>query len=273
MARLCARRGIPCAALARAGMDIADPGSVRAALDQLKPWGVINAAGFVRVDQAEDDAERCRRENTYGAALLAEACAERGARFATFSSDLVFDGKAGRPYRESDPVGPLGVYGRSKAEAERLVASIHPEALVIRTSAFFGPWDRYNFLWDFLNRLRLGGAVIATEDSVVSPTSIPEMADAALDLFLDGENGIWHLANAGAASWAGLARTVAAYLHLGPEKVLARPTEEIGWKAPRPRISALASERGRLLGPWEEALEKCLRRLAACEQPVPDLVI
>jgi dTDP-4-dehydrorhamnose reductase len=272
LARLCARRGIACAALGRARMDIADAASVRSALAELRPWGVINAAGYVRVDEAEDDADRCRRENALGAAILAEACAGSGIRFATFSTDLVFDGMAGRPYTESDAVGPLNVYGRTKAEAELLVAARHPAALIVRTSAFFGPWDPYNFLADFLSRFRRGSIVRAAEDAVISPTYVPEMADAVLDLFLDGERGIWHLANAGAASWADLARAAAAHVGAGPEKVSGVPTRAMAWKAPRPRISALASERGRLLGPWQEALERCLRQLARHAEPVPDLV-
>ncbi|MBW8888594.1 MAG: sugar nucleotide-binding protein [Fibrobacteres bacterium] len=267
VAHLCGRRGIACVSLDRSGLDVANPASVRAALREVRPWGVINAAGFVRVDDAEAEAARCRRENTLGAALLADACAARGIRFATFSSDLVFDGRAARPYLESDPVAPLGVYGRSKAEAERLVAAKHPEALVIRTSAFFGPWDRYNFLWDFRNRLMRGETVRASRDTLVSPTCIPEMIDAALDLFLDGEKGIWHVANSGAASWADLARAVASLIGAGAEKVLATPTDEMGWKAPRPRMSALASERGCILGPWQPALERCLRQLAGSERP------
>jgi dTDP-4-dehydrorhamnose reductase len=273
LARLCARRGIACVALGRSGLDIADPVSVRAALREVRPWGVINTAGFVRVDEAEEEPARCRRENTLGAAMLADACASREIRFATFSSDLVFDGRAARPYLESDPVAPLGVYGRSIAEAERLVAAMYPQALVIRTSAFFGPWDRYNFLWDFRNRLLRGETVSASEDTVISPTCVPEMVDSALDLFLDGEKGIWHLANSGAASWADLARAIAMLIGAQPEKVSAIPTNQMEWKAPRPRMSAMASERGCLLGPWQAAMERCLRQLAGSESEIPDLVI
>jgi dTDP-4-dehydrorhamnose reductase len=272
LARICADRGIRCAALGRSRLDIADARSVRAALDAVNPWGVVNAAGYVRVDEAERETERCRRENTLGAATLAEACAARGIRFATFSTDLVFDGKADRPYLESDAVGPLGVYGRTKAEAERLVSESFPEALIVRTSAFFGLWDASNFLVDILYRFRRGSQVRAAEDAVVSPTYVPELAHAVLDLILDGEKGIWHLANTGSASWAELARTVAAHVGIGPEKVSAVPTGAMGWTAPRPPYSALGSERASLMSPWQEALERCLRQLSARMPHIPDLV-
>jgi dTDP-4-dehydrorhamnose reductase len=265
LARVCGERGIECVALGRADLDIADGPSARAALEALKPWAVVNAAGYVRVDDAENDSERCRRENTVGAAVLAEECAVRGIRFATFSTDLVFDGRAGRPYLESDPVSPLSVYGRTKAEAERLVSGLSPEALIIRTSAFFGPWDASNFLAGSLDRFRRGLRVLAAGDAVVSPTYVPELAHAVLDLLLDGEKGIWHLANAGSASWAELARAIAAHIGLGPEYVSETPTESMGWAARRPPLSALASERGILLGPWQEALERCLRKVRARE--------
>ena len=88
-------------------MDIADAASVRAALDGVRPWAVVNAAGYVRVDEAEVEPERCMRENADGPALLAMECAARGLPLLTVSSDLVFDGSKGAPYVEGDPVEAL----------------------------------------------------------------------------------------------------------------------------------------------------------------------
>ncbi|HEY1404899.1 MAG TPA: family 1 glycosylhydrolase, partial [Pyrinomonadaceae bacterium] len=125
-ARLCDLRGISYRLLTRAEMDIADAGSVENALAEFDPWAVVNTAGYVRVDDAEREAEKCMRENAQGAATLAAACARSGAALLTFSSDLVFDGTKGVPYVESDEVSPLNVYGRSKAEAERRVLELLP---------------------------------------------------------------------------------------------------------------------------------------------------
>jgi dTDP-4-dehydrorhamnose reductase len=77
------------------------------------------------------------------------------------------------PYVESDPPAPLNVYGRSKAEAERRVLECHPAALVVRTSAFFGPWDEYNYVALVLRALRAGKPFLAATDLVVSPTYVP----------------------------------------------------------------------------------------------------
>jgi dTDP-4-dehydrorhamnose reductase len=262
-ARLCEVRGLSYHLLTRAEMDIAERGSVEAALARLRPWAVVNAAGYVRVDDAERDAERCMRENAEGAALLAGACASRGAALVTFSSDLVFDGAKSAPYVESDAVSPLNVYGRSKAEAERRVMEAHPGALVVRASAFFGPWDDYNFATLCLRALAAGRAFVAASDSVVSPTYVPDLVNACLDLLIDGESGVWHLANAGAVTWAEFATLVARRAGFDPSFVEARPAKELRLAAARPRYVALASERGALLPPLDSAVARYLRESSA----------
>jgi dTDP-4-dehydrorhamnose reductase len=259
-ARLCESRAVSYRLLSRAEMDIADPASVERVIGEAAPWALINAAGYVRVDQAESEPESCLRENTTGAGVLAEACARHGVRLLTFSSDLVFDG-AGRsaPYTESDPVAPLGVYGRSKAEAERLVLAALPGALVVRTSAFFGPWDEYNFLTVALRTLAGGGEFVVADDCVVSPTYVPDLAHACLDLLIDGEGGLWHLANEGALTWAEFARRAAALAGFDADAVRPAPSRSLNLPARRPAYGVLASERGALLRPLDEALSCYMR--------------
>ncbi|HEV2802213.1 MAG TPA: family 1 glycosylhydrolase [Pyrinomonadaceae bacterium] len=255
-ARLCEQRGLSYRLLTRAEMDIADAASVESVLAEFEPWAVVNAAGYVRVDDAEREPERCMRENAEGAATLAEACARHGATLLTFSSDLVFDGKKTDPYVESDAVSPLNVYGRSKAEAERCVLESLPSALVVRTSAFFGPWDEYNFITIALNTLAEGRAFVAADDCIVSPTYVPDLVTASLDLLIDGERGIWHLANEGAHTWAELARLAARRAGLDEQLVEARPVAALRLAAPRPAYGVLASERGQLLPSFEDALTR-----------------
>jgi dTDP-4-dehydrorhamnose reductase len=143
------------------------------ALTELNPWAVVNTAGYVLVDDAEREPDTCRRVNTDGAAILAHSCQKLGVALLTFSSDLVFDGAVHSPYVESDRVAPLNVYGQSKAEAEVKVLEACPTSLVIRTSAFFGPWDEYNFISVALRTLAAGHTFVAAQDSVVSPTYVP----------------------------------------------------------------------------------------------------
>ncbi|HEV7904717.1 MAG TPA: family 1 glycosylhydrolase [Pyrinomonadaceae bacterium] len=257
-ARLCERRGLSYRLLTRAEMDIADPLSVEHALAEFEPWAVVNTAGYVRVDDAEREAEKCFRENAEGAATLAAACARRGVALLTFSSDLVFDGAKESPYVESDAVSPLNVYGRSKGEAERLVFAELPSALVVRTSAFFGPWDEHNFITAALRALAEGRKFVAADDALISPTYVPDLVGASLDILIDGEQGIWHLSNEGAITWAELARLAARRAGLDAGLVEARPTALMQHVAPRPLYSVLASARGQLLPTLEDALERYL---------------
>src|SRR3546814_13940663 len=98
------------------------------------------------------------------ASILAHECTAAGIPLMTFSSDLVFDGREG-PYCETDRVNPTSVYGRSKAEAEYRVLAAGNKHLLIRTAAFFGAWDSYNFAWSKLNHLAGGRTVRACPHS------------------------------------------------------------------------------------------------------------
>jgi len=251
-------RGLAHVLLSRTGLDIADDGSVERAFDRYQPWAAINAAGYVRVEDAEREPDRCFRENAEGPARLARACARHGVAMVTFSSDLVFDGRRDVPYVEDDAVAPLNVYGRSKARGEAMVLDRHPDALVVRTSAFFGPWDEYNFVCALLRSLRAGLPFDAASDVVVSPTYVPDLVHACLDLLIDGEGGIWHLSNADAVAWSELAHRAARAARVDPRGVRARMSRELGWLAPRPPYSALGSHRGGCMPGLDDALRRCL---------------
>jgi dTDP-4-dehydrorhamnose reductase len=258
LSRICVERAIDFVAFSRKDVDITDQDSIRRLLLDLRPWAVINAAGYVRVDDAEIDRDQCIAVNTIGAERLASACAALGIQFLTYSSDLVFNGSQSVPYLESHPVEPLNVYGRSKAEAERLVLRSCPSALVIRTSAFFGPWDSSNFVHHVLGRL-VEGRPVAVSPAVVSPTYVPDLVHASLDLLIDGEKGLWHIANRGAVSWEELAKTTAKLADLDPALVEEQPPRAMKGSAIRPGYSALGSERGALLPSWEQSLDRYIQ--------------
>jgi len=257
-ARICEVRGLAYRLLSRREMDIADPLAVEMALTEYGPWAIINAAGYVRVDDAEREPDLCHRENAEGPAILAIAAARHGVALLTFSSDLVFDGTKRAPYIESDAPSPLNVYGRSKAEAETRVLEILPSALVIRTSAFFGPWDEHNFITVALRTLSAGRSFTAADDLFISPTYVPDLVHAGLDLLIDGERGVWHLANSGVVTWAEFARLAAECAGASVSRLEPSPVRSLGLAAPRPAYSVLGSERGRLLPPLENALARYL---------------
>ena len=227
-----------------------------AAFERIRPWAVVNAAGYVRVDEAELNEERCRRENTTGAQLLAQASSRRGLRLLCFSSDLVFDGRSSRPYCEGDGVAPLSAYGRSKADAEVLVQAACSHALIVRTSAFFGPWDQANAVHHALTAFAAGRRWRVPSDQRVSPTYVPDLVNVALDLLIDGANGIWHLANDGDVSWSELARKVALATGYSNHLVENCLTEELGCAAARPIYSVLGTDRGQRLPSLDDALAR-----------------
>ena len=266
-ARMCYLRGLPYRLLSRAEMDIASDESVHAAFDAFHPWAIINAAGYVRVDDAENESWRCFRENCDGPAILAEACMEHGAKLVTFSSDLVFDGTKTGAYVESDPVAPLSVYGLSKAAAEARVAAMNANALIVRTSAFFGPWDQFNFAATTLAALQNGEPVQAADDVFVSPTYVPDLVRATLDLLIDDERGIWHLANAGRLSWFRFAQKIAQ--HAAGDLSLVEQARDVIAPAARPKNSALQSERAQLMPSLDDALARCFAEIASCEPAAP----
>jgi dTDP-4-dehydrorhamnose reductase len=258
-ARICEDRALPFCLTTRADLDICDDASIAAAIEKHKPWAIINTAGFVRVADAEREKDACLSANAAGPEKLARACAAAGIKLVTFSSDLVFDGQLGRAYRESDERRPANVYGLSKAKAESQVLGALEDALVIRTSAFFGPWDKYNFAWNTLNALARGEPVRAGRNTSVSPTYVPDLVHATLDLLVDGETGIWHLANQGKLSWHEFATQVAEGAGLDASLVL--PVEDA------PANTALTSERGIMLRPVEHAIDEYLGAVGELIQP------
>jgi dTDP-4-dehydrorhamnose reductase len=124
-----------------------------------------------------------------------------------------------------------------------------PHALVVRTGPLFGPWDSRNPVADALVALQAGGRAVADESALVSPTYMPDLVHAALDLLVDGEHGVWHLANVGAVTLADLGRRAAELAGLDAGRV---DGQRQGTGEPLQRV--LASERGGIMPPLERAL-------------------
>jgi dTDP-4-dehydrorhamnose reductase len=256
--RICEARELACRLCSRGEVDIASAWSVERMLEALRPWAVVNAAGYVRVDDAEADPECCHRENVGGPETLARACARLGLPLVTYSTDLVFDGLLRRPYVETDSIAPLNVYGESKARAEQRVLELHPEALVIRTSAFFGPWDVSNFLTDSLRRMASGMEAIAADDMTISPTYVPDLVSATLDLLIDRAFGVWHCANEGSLTWAEFAREASSRAGIPSTHLRTRSSATTPGRARRPLYSSLRSNRGLTLPSLSDAIDRYL---------------
>ena len=240
-ARICEVRGLPYRRQARSGLAHAELACV---LDGTQPWAVVNADW--------------QGATWKGAAGVAAACAEAGIKLVHFSSGAVFGAQQEASYVESDAPDPPGAHGRGQLEAERAALRLGPQALVVRTSSPFGPWNADDLVTRGLAGLRAGRRWTAPDDRVVSPTYLPELAHRTLDLLIDGERGVWHLTHPAALSWADFARLAARMAGLNAELVTGAPSAG-------PNVSpgdvALASERGWMMPGLERALEYYLHDL------------
>ncbi|HSN60734.1 MAG TPA: sugar nucleotide-binding protein, partial [Ferruginibacter sp.] len=255
--KICAERNLPHFLLGRQEADIANPELLEKMVDKYKPWAIINTAGFVNIARAEEEREICYLENTLGPLNLGIICERRNIKLLTFSSDQVFDGTSYVPYNESSITNPKNIYGHSKLLAESFLKNVNPSALIIRTSAFFGPWDKYNFITIAIQRILNGEQVKAAADIIVSPTYVPHLVHASLDLLIDDASGIWHLANQGAITWYDWARTTA--LQYGLNENLVIPQYNNPSSTLLPNYSVLTSEKYSLMPTLQQAMEQYLK--------------
>jgi len=250
------------AALSHAELDIADAAAVRRVLAAQSPAVVINAAAYNEVDRAEADPAPALRANAEGPRLLAEATARRGIALVHVSTDYVFDGRAGRPYVESDAPNPLSAYGRSKRAGEQAVIAANPRHLVVRTAWLYAAEGR-NFP-NTMRRLAAQGPLRVVDDQRGSPTFAPHLAKGLAGLVDSDDFGLHHMAGAGEASWFELTRALLAALRLDVP-IEAVTTDAFPRPAPRPSYSVLETERrpARRLPAWEDGLAEYVRAIKA----------
>ncbi len=221
---------------------------------------VINAAAYTAVDKAESEPERAFAVNRDGARNLARACRDRGVRLIHVSTDYVFDGTAARPYREDDPIAPLGVYGQSKAAGEREVLELG--GTIVRTSWLFaegGP----SFVHTMLRLARERRILRVVADQRGCPTYAGDLADALLAL-ANVPSGIYHYCNDGATTWHAFALAIIeearSRVELKCDRVDAIATADYPTAAKRPAYSVLDTSRVRALGivppPWRNGLAR-----------------
>jgi len=192
--------GADIVALDRAGLDIGDAGAVATQVARIGPDLIINAAAYTAVDRAESEAAPAWRINAAGAGHLAAAAAAGQARFVHVSTDFVFDGSGGGPYRPDHPTAPLGVYGASKRAGEEAVLAACPGALIVRTAWVYGAAG-HNFVRTMLRLMAERDAVRVVADQIGTPTYAPGLARAIWALDAAGATGIHHWTDSGVASW------------------------------------------------------------------------
>jgi dTDP-4-dehydrorhamnose reductase len=249
------RLGHDVIALSRAELDITDADHVRRVIAAAEPRAVVNCAAWTDVDGAETAQDAATRVNGTGAGNVARAAQEIGARVVHVSTDYVFDGAKGEPWVESDPVAPIGAYGRSKLAGELEVATAAAEHAIVRTAWLFGAGGR-NFVDTMLALGDERDEVDVVADQVGSPTWSVHLAEGLVELAERcGDVGIFHAAGAGACSWFELAVEV---FDRAGVRCRVRPTtsDRFPRRARRPAYSVLGSERDEapVLPDWQEGV-------------------
>lgn len=260
-------RGHQVAAAGRSELDLRDPARTAAELDRAAPDLVINAAAYTAVDRAESARDDAFAINATAAGDLARACAVRRIPLIHVSTDFVFDGRSTVPYREDDPVAPLGVYGESKAAGERAVRDAG--ATVVRTSWLFatrGP----GFVQTMLRLAAERPVLRVVDDQRGCPTWAEDLADALIALAeLGAPAAIYHYCGDGPTTWHGFAVAIVEqarrYRALACERIDAITTAEYPTPARRPAYSVLDTARIRALGIVPPAWTIGLARVVAEE--------
>lgn len=262
-------------AIGRPDLDLADPASVVRALAAAAPDAIVSAAAYTAVDKAESERDLAFAVNGAGAGAVARAAHALGVPLVHISTDYVFDGTLDRPYVESDPTGPTGVYGASKLAGEEAVLAAHADSAVLRVAWVYSPFGG-NFV---RTMLRLAGdrdTLGVVGDQVGNPTSALAIADGivkvATNMVADSSadlRGVFHMTARGQGSWADFAQAIfaASAARGGPSAMVQRiGTADYPTPATRPANSRLDSNRiaqvhGVTLPDWRASLDDVMDRL------------
>lgn len=262
-------------ALGRPELDLADPASVIRSLEATGADVIVSAAAYTAVDKAETESDLAYAVNGAGAGAVAQAAKALGVPLVHISTDYVFDGTLDRPYVESDPTGPTGVYGASKLAGEQAVLATHDNSAIVRVAWVFSPFGG-NFV---KTMLRLAGdrdEVSVVADQVGNPTSALAISDGILriatNMVSDSSptlRGVFHMTAQGEASWADFAEAIfaASAARGGPSASVRRiGTVDYPTPATRPANSRLDCGRiarihGVTLPDWRTSLDAVMDRL------------
>ena len=259
--------------------DITDRSSVQEAVARQDVSLVINASAYTAVDQAESETELAFAINRDGPSYLASACGDAGIPLIHISTDYVFDGSTKNPYSETDPVCPLGVYGKSKVEGEKKVRELLDEHIILRTAWLYGVHGN-NFVKTMLRLGKEQELLRVVADQYGCPTFAGDLADAILNIaarICGADNitwGTYHYCSKGKTTWHGFTEKIfelaRRLIPLKVKKVEPITTQEYPTPAKRPADSALdCSMINDRLGisprAWEDSLEKMIERTLSDE--------
>jgi len=254
--------------LTRKELDIRERKPILKLLRDQKPHVVINTAGYVNVDGAEDELSEAFHSNAVGARHVAEGCAETGASLLHVSTDFVFDGTLAESdgfYDEDSSPSPINAYGISKYAGEQFIRSLTDRHYILRTASLYGKVGSHgksgNFVYSILNKARSGEKIRAVADITMSPTSTADLSLYIWTIIWKVfDYGTYHAVNSGACSWYDFARAVVKYAGLEAD-ITPISHKDYPFRARRPLRTPLATKKELKMRSWESALEEFVESL------------
>lgn len=257
--------------------DLTDLDGLAETVDRLRPDVIVNAAAYTAVDKAESERERARLVNAQAPGVLAEAADRCNALLVHYSTDYVFAGTGEAPWRETDPVDPQNVYGRTKLEGEREIATRCTRHLIFRTSWVYSARGN-NFAKTMLRLAAERDRLTVIDDQFGAPTGAELLTDVTAHAIRQAQSdpalvGLYHLAAGGVTTWNGYARFVIGHalaagvpLKLGVGDVEPVPTSAFPTPAKRPHNSRLDTSKlqtafGLVLPSWEQGVTRMLNEI------------
>lgn len=251
-----AARGLKVASIDIDTHDLTKEADVDRAFSEFRPTLVINCAAYTNVDKCEEETAAATAVNGTLVGLLAKACKSTQAALVHYSTDYVFSGKAGHPWRATDPTGPLSAYGRTKLLGEQLLQENAPARWIIaRTQWLYGPNGK-NFVETMLGAARAGKPLKVVADQIGSPTYTFDLAAATLNVLDAGDNGVWHLSNAGQTSWFGFTQQIMKQFGVTPTSL--EPSTSAEWKLLKPQAAHRPAWSVFDLSPYEQLTGKTM---------------
>lgn len=246
-------------------LDITRQGATRKTIKELSPDVVINAAGYTDVDGCEKKINKAFAVNGQGAKNVAKGCWDIGSKLIYLSTDYIFDGAKGSPYREDDAPNPQNIYGESKLMGERYIEEILDDYVIVRTQWLYGKHGR-NFVETILALAEERDRIEVVHDQQGSPTYTADLSRAIATLVSRNLRGIFHVSNSGSCSWYDFALEIVQLANSSQVEIVPISSTALNRPAKRPLYSILNCQRleqeaGTEMRSWQKALrDYCDRR-------------
>lgn len=259
------KRKISILGIGREDLDITNEAEVYQYVQKVNPDAIIHCAAYTAVDKAEDDQEKCWKVNVIGTKNITTAAKKVNAKFMYISTDYVFDGKGEEPFKETDKPDPVGYYGLTKYEGEKIVREFLEDYFIVRISWVFGI-NGHNFIKTMLRLSETRNELNVVGDQYGSPTYTFDLARLLIDMIQTEKYGVYHASNEGFCTWAEFASEIYQQAHKDVT-VNSISTEEYPTRAVRPKNSRMSKQKlidngFKPLPNWQDALKHYLNELA-----------